>query len=140
MKRISLIVLLLIIALLVVACSSTDSASPEPPSSQPPGQQPTLSTQTTPPAPAGNCQSRLDGKVVNTATNQSPANVTVEISSASFKAKTFTDNNGLYGFFGLCAGEYTIAITPPNSKTAQSGPKVTLDGTNKRVKFDLSYK
>jgi ABC-type oligopeptide transport system substrate-binding subunit len=138
MKKISLIVLLLIVASLVVACSSSESPGEQP--QQPPAQQPTLPTQTTPPAPAGNCQSRLDGKVVNTATNQSPANVTVEIASASFKAKTFTDNNGLYGFFGLCAGEYTISITPPNSKTAQSGPKVTLDGTNKRVKFDLSYK
>lgn len=138
MKRIFIFAAIFMLAALTAACSSnadTDQTAPQ----QPPAAQPTLGAQATLPAPVGNCQSRLWGKVENSATKQSPPNVTIEVASANFKGKTVTDNNGLYGFFGLCAGEYTVSITPPNAKTSQPGPKVSLDGA-KQVKFDLSYK
>ncbi len=133
MQRYVLLALLLVLALVTGACSSDSQEQPPEPA------QPTVAPGLTLPAPTGNCQSRLWGKVVNTANNQSPPNVTVEVASGNFKGKTITDNNGLYGFFGLCAGDYTVSITPPNAKASQPGPKVTLDGA-KQVKVDLSYR
>ncbi len=109
--------------------------SSAPPEEQTPGEptvQPTL------PAPVGACQAKLTGKVTNTTTGQSPANVVVEITSAGKTIKTITDPNGLYGFAGLCAGDYAVNVTPPNGK-AQPGPQVPLDGA-KAVKQDLTFK
>ena len=140
MRKLFGLVVLLLLAVLIAGCSDSSAVTPDqPPPDQPPAVQPTAAAAGTLPAPVGNCQSRLTGKVVNTSNNQSPPNVSIEIASGNTKAKTVTDNNGLYGFFGLCAGEYTVSITPPNAKAAQPGPKVSLDGA-KQVKFDLSYK
>ncbi|MBI3913856.1 MAG: carboxypeptidase regulatory-like domain-containing protein [Chloroflexi bacterium] len=137
MQKLFMPVVLLLLVALIAGCSDSPPDQPQP--DQPPAAQPTAAVAGTLPAPVGNCQSRLTGKVVNTGNNQSPPNVTIEIASGNTKAKTVTDNNGLYGFFGLCAGEYTVSITPPNAKASQPGPKVSLDGA-KQVKFDLSYK
>ncbi len=139
MRKSFLILITLLLAAGIVGCSSDQPAPDQPDPQAPPATQPTLASKGTLPAPVGNCQSRLWGKVENSTNKQSPPNVSVEVASVNFKGKTLTDNNGLYGFFGLCAGEYTVSITPPNAKASQPGPKVSLDGA-KQVKFDLSYK
>ncbi len=138
MKRILLALFLLTLTTLVVAC---DLLPAEQPSEQPqPAAVPTAiqSQPNTPPVPTGACRSRLWGKVTNATTGQAPANVVVEIAGGALKGKTTTDANGLYGFDGLCAGDFTLTITPPNGKP-QPGPKTTIDGT-KQVKVDLSFK
>lgn len=138
MKRAVLVIVLLVLALLSVACDVFSSLAGEPP---PPVEEPTApapSAATPLPLPVGACQSKLSGKVVNSANNQPTANVTIEIVSGAKTIKTTSDPNGLYGFAGLCAGEYTISVTPPGGK-AQPGPKITLDGS-KAVRADLSFK
>ncbi|MBI4790157.1 MAG: carboxypeptidase regulatory-like domain-containing protein [Chloroflexi bacterium] len=135
MKRLLFVVVLLLVALLSVAC---DAFSPAPPADQsPPPAGPT--GQSSLPVPVGNCQSRLWGKVTNAATGQSPANVAIEVVSGGKTFKTVTDPNGLYGFAGLCAGEYAMTLTPPGGKGIPNPNKVTLDGAQP-IKVDLTYK
>ncbi len=139
MKRILIIVLLLILAVLSVACDAFSSAQP---TDQPP--LPQLATPGTggqtaaPPPPAGSCQARLWGKIVN-ASGQARPNSQVDIVSRNFKAKTVADANGLYGFAGLCAGDYSITVTPQGGQAQPMPNKVTLDGS-KQVKVDLQTK
>lgn len=138
MKRILLALFLLTLAILVVACDLLPADQPAQP---PPGDAPSATTPSqpnTPPVPTGACRARLWGKVTNATTGQAPANVIVEIAGGALNGKTTTDANGLYGFDGLCAGDYALTITPPNGKP-QPGPKTTIDGT-KQVKVDLSFK
>ena len=80
----------------------------------------------------------LWGKVTSDK-GQSGPNIAVDITNGSFKAKTVTDANGLYGFAGLCAGEYTFNVTPPNGKAQPAGNKTPLEG-GKQIKVDLVYK
>jgi hypothetical protein len=139
MKRILLALFLFTLATLVVACDAQPS---EQPTQQPQGSAPSATTPSQPNNPASVpqsvCRSRVWGKVTNATTGQAPANVTVEIAGGALNGKTITDANGLYGYDGLCAGDYTLTITPPNGKP-QPGPKVTTDGT-KQVKVDMSFK
>ena len=138
MKRILLALFLFTLATLVAACDLLPS---EQPAQQPQGGAASATTPSQPnPAsvPLSACRSRLWGKVTNATTGQAPANVIVEIAGAALNGKTTTDANGLYGFDGLCAGDYTLTLTPPNGKP-QPGPKTTIDGT-KQVKVDLSFK
>lgn len=65
-----------------------------------------------------------------------PPDVVVEIKAGSKTIKTVTDANGLYGFAGLCAGEYAMTITPPGGKPIVNPNRVALDGSNP-VKVDL---
>ncbi len=146
MKQLALVVALLAVAVLLVACDLFSSPPPadlppsNPPVSNPPAAgSPAASNPATLPAPVGACQSRLWGKVTNSANGQSPANVTVEITLGSQSFKTASDNNGLYGFAGLCAGQYAISVTPPGGKAVPIANKATLDGAQP-VKLDLSYK
>lgn len=125
-----------ILALLSAACNAAGSPLPNQllPTNPPP-------VPLTAPASLrlGACQSRLFGKVINATTHQSPPNVTIEITAGSLKAKTVTDANGLYGFAGLCAGNYNMAITLPGGKPMVASSPITLDGTEP-VKQDLSFK
>ena len=139
MKRTAMILALFAVVALAAACDVFSSSSGEAPvapaaitSTPAPGQ-------ATLPAPAGACQSRLWGKITNATTGQAPANVAVEINDGGHKFKTVTDANGLYGFAGLCAGEYAMSITPPGGKALANPNKVTLDG-KQATKVDLSYK
>lgn len=146
MKRTALLLALLSIAVLATGCgifeaifppSSSDQSLPSP--SGQPASKPPAAGQATLPAPASACQSRLWGKVTNTANGQSPANVSIEVVSAGKSFKTVTDSNGLYGFAGLCSGDYALSITPPGGKAIPNPNSIKLDGTQP-VKVDLSYK
>ncbi len=141
----------LLVALLATACDlipGFGNSSEQPPASNPPSANPPAPTsaanppaagQATLPVPAGGCQSRLWGKVTNTANGQSPANVSIEVASSGKSYKTVTDPNGLYGFAGLCAGDYALSLTPPGGKPIANPNPVKLDGTQP-VKVDLNYK
>jgi len=138
MKRVLFALSLFVLAALLTACELFPSEQPPEEFQPAAASTPTPSQPNTPPVPTGACRARLWGKVTNATTGQAAANVTVEIAGGTLKGKTITDANGLYGFDGLCAGEYTLTITPPNGKP-QPGPKATTDGT-KQVKVDLSFK
>ncbi len=155
MKRsVVLLVCILLVALLATGCDlipgfgpseppqgnppSGNPPSANPPSGNPPANPPAAG-QATLPAPASGCQSRLWGKVTNTANGQSPANVSIEVVSGGRSFKTITDSNGLYGFAGLCSGEYALSLTPPGGKPIQNPNTIKLDGTQP-VKVDLNYK
>ncbi len=145
-----LLVCVLLIALLATGCdlipgfgNSEPTPASNPPAAKPPAATPPANPpaagQATLPAPAGGCQSRLWGKVTNTANGQSPANVSIEVVSGGQSFKTVTDANGLYGFAGLCAGDYTLSLTPPGGKVIPNPNPIKLDGTQP-VKVDLNYK
>ena len=63
----------------------------------------------------------------------------IDIKSGAFTAKTQSDDNGLYGFAGLCAGGYGFTVTlsgqPPKALALTS----TVDGAN-TVRTDLAVK
>lgn len=151
MKRSTvLLVCVVLVALLATACdlipglgpSQAPTTSPlpaNPPAGNPPVSNPPAAGQSTLPAPASACQSRLWGKVTNTANGQSPANVSIEAVSGGKSFKTVTDANGLYGFAGLCSGDYALSLTPPGGRGIQNPNTVKLDGTQS-VKVDLNYK
>jgi hypothetical protein len=88
--------------------------------------------------PAGACQSRLGGKLSSNTGKQQPVNVVVEIVSGNKKLQAKTDKNGLYGFAGLCAGQYAVSITPPGGARKSDVSRIALDGSNP-AKLDLSY-
>lgn len=132
-----LCVVLLLAATLSAACDAFSSASPASQSQTPAKTQ--AVGQTPLPVPVGDCQSRLWGKITNATNGQSPPNVAVEVVNGGKTFKTVTDPNGLYGFAGLCAGEYSMSLTPPGGKPISNPNKVTLDGSQP-VKVDLTYK
>ncbi len=139
MRRISLTLLLLALAVVAAGCDIFSSEQPTD-QSQPPAQPaaPVTGGQSTVLPPAGACQSRLWGKLVF-ASGQPKPNTQVDIVSSTFRAKTTADANGLYGFAGLCAGEYSISVTPPGGQPQPAPNKVALDGS-KQVKVDLQVK
>jgi hypothetical protein len=144
MKRLSILVLMLVVVALLMGCQSFSSAdptqAPPPPasSSQPAATKPAGTGPTIPPA-AGKCQSRLWGKVTAATGGAIKPNTTIDIASGTFKAKTQTDANGLYGFAGLCSGDYTLSATPQGG-AAQAWPnKIPVDGANE-VKLDVPVK
>ena len=53
--------------------------------------------------------------------------------------KTITDPGGLYGFAGLCAGEYVMTLTPAGAGAIKNPNRVKLDGAAS-VKVDLPYR
>ncbi len=136
MKRL-LIGTLLLVAVLSTGCnlfSSQPSEQAQEPT-PPPGASPAKATLA---LPASTCQSRLDGSITNKASKLPPANVLVEIASGDKKLQAKTDKNGLYGFAGLCAGQYAVSMTPPGGNRKADVSKVSLDGAN-ASKLDLNY-
>lgn len=123
---------LLIAAAVLAACnpysSNTDTGAPVP-----------TAIPVVNPARQGPCNSRLGGKITNVGTDQPTANVAVEVKAGGKAIKTVTDNNGLYGFAGLCAGEYVMTITPPGGSTISNPNTVTLNGSDP-VKVNLPYR
>ena len=133
---------LLVVAVLVAGCDAFSSSQPTtlpPPTDANPSTPKASGGTATLPVPLGACQSRLWGKITNATTGQSPANIAVEADSGNNNFKTVTDANGLYGFAGLCAAEYSLTLTPPGGKPILNPNKVALDG-KQATKVDLSYK
>ena len=75
----------------------------------------------------------------NTATNLPPTNAAIEIVREGKSYKTITDPGGLYGFAGLCAGEYAMTLTPAGAGAIKNPNRVKLDGAAS-VKVDLPYR
>ncbi len=132
-----LIGMLLLIAVLSTGCdlfSSQPSDQPQDSGSPPKADQ----AKATLPVPAGTCQSRLGGKITSTASKKPPVSVVVEIASSNKKLQAKTDANGMYGFAGLCAGQYAVSITPPGGARKPDVSRVSVDGSN-AAKLDLSF-
>ena len=97
--------------------------SPIPPTTtRPPSQPPST------PRPDPNCQSVVEGNVFNSA-GQRARGATVSIEGAGWSRTMATDDNGHFGFGGLCAGTATLRAT---LLSGQSVPAVTvtLNGKN----------
>ncbi len=139
-----LIGMLVLIAVTSTGCSLFSSQPSEPPADVPASEpvyqpaQPAVPVSATLPRPLAKCQSSLGGKITDNATQKSPANISVEIASGTKKFQTKTDANGLYGFAGLCAGQYEVSITPPGRGALANVSRVTLDGANPG-RLDLTY-
>src|SRR2546426_3103495 len=115
---------LLIIVLLATGCASVEptaipvNATIEPLSVASPAAAAT---------PINKCQSQLLGRVLDA--NSAPVKgATVETRSGNFSAKTVSDDNGLYGFAGLCAGTYSFNVTLPGQRAKAVAATIALDG------------
>lgn len=86
------------------------------------------------PKPAPNCQSTVEGYVLNMA-GQQVAGATVRITSTGSSSQVLTDGGGHYAFGGLCAGSYTLQATLPNGKATQAAT-ANVTGQN-TVRLDL---
>lgn len=133
-----LIGMLLLIAVLSTGCELFSSQ----PSDQAPEKSgnPSKAEQgkATLPLPASTCQSRIAGKITTSKSKQAPVGVLIEIVAGTKKLQAKTDANGLYGFAGLCAGQYSVSITPPGGARKADVTQVSLDGAN-LAKLDLNY-
>jgi carboxypeptidase family protein len=130
--------LVLILLLLATGCVTTIEPTAIPVSPNP-TVAPQIQTANTPQLPPqGNCQSKLLGRVVD-ANGALAKGAVIEIKSGSFNAKALSDDNGLYGFAGLCAGGYGFTVTLPGKSPRALATTATLDGAN-TVKTDLAVK
>jgi hypothetical protein len=130
--------LILILLLLATGCVTTIVPTAVPPS---PNLTVAPQNQTTsvPQSPAqGQCQSKLLGRVVD-ANGALAKGAVIAIKSGSFTAKTLSDDNGLYGFAGLCAGTYGFTVTLPSKPPKTLTTSATLDGGN-TARTDLAVK
>lgn len=88
-----------------------------------------------PPA-QGSCQSKLLGRLAD-ANGGVIKGAVVQVNSGNFSAKTLSDDNGLFGFAGLCAGTYAFTVTVPGKSPKALAATSTLDGAN-TVRTDLT--
>jgi Carboxypeptidase regulatory-like domain len=134
--------LILVLFLLATGCVTTIQPTTSPPSTSPPGINPTavqVQSANTPQAPSqATCQSKLLGRVVD-AKGALAKGAVIDIKSGSFTAKTLSDDNGLYGFAGLCAGGYGFTVTLSGQSPKALSATATLDGAN-TVRTDLAVK
>ncbi len=136
MKKVISVLLLLVV--LAAGCSSTievPTAIPVNPTATVQSASATATAQLPPPS---KCQSKLLGKVQD-ANGALAKGATIEIKGGSFSGKTLSDDNGLYGFAGLCAGTYTFSVTLSGQAAKAVATTATLDGSNS-VKTDLQVK
>ena len=128
---------ILILLLLATGCVTTIE-----PTTSPSGPNPTaiqVQNVNTAAAPAqGKCQSKLLGRVMD-ANGALAKGAVVNIKSGSFTAKTVSDDNGLYGFAGLCAGGYGFTVTLKGQAPKTVSATATIDGAN-TVRTDLAVK
>jgi hypothetical protein len=128
----------LLLLLLVAGCVTTIEPTTVP-SSPNPNVNPQVQTTNVPQAGSqGKCQSKLLGRVVD-ANGVLAKGAVIEIKNSSFNAKTLTDDNGLYGFAGLCAGGYGFTVTLPGQSAKALATSAAVDGAN-TVKTDLAVK
>lgn len=85
--------------------------------------------------PAPDCQSVVEGKVIS-ASEQPGIGATVNIKGEGWSNAMLTDDNGHYGFGGLCAGAVSLTAYLANGQISQSA-QVSLNGKDK-VQVDLS--
>jgi cytoskeletal protein RodZ len=128
----------------------TDTPQPEPtdtpaPPTDTPRPQPTDTSQPEPsatvkppddtqPEPNPACQSAVGGTVRNTA-GQVVAGASVQIQGEGWSRGMLTDDQGHYGFAGLCAGEVTLNAALPGGQPLPA-TTVSLDGQN-QTQVDL---
>ncbi len=141
-----LFMLCIVALLLVTGCASTiePTAAPVQPNAAAtnPGVAPAAAASPTVQLrPTGNCQSRITGHVLN-ATGTIIKGATIELRGNAIKGtppKAVTDDNGLYGFAGLCAGTYTFTVTAPGQRAVSPAQNASVDGANS-VRADLTIK
>jgi hypothetical protein len=80
------------------------------------------------------CRSRVEGSVVD-ASGQGVRGATVTIQGEGWSSGTLTNDNGQYGFAGLCAGTSTLSATLPDGQPGAVAT-VSFDGQNS-VYLDL---
>jgi hypothetical protein len=81
------------------------------------------------------CQSLVEGTVTGDV-GQGVAGATVSIQGPGWASSMMTDDNGRFGFGGLCAGSATLQGTLPNSQLTAAAA-VSLDGKS-GVNIELS--
>lgn len=143
--------LLLLLVVLAAGCATTvePTAIPVNPTAVPvvnptavpvvnPTTAPVQATNTPGLPPPSKCQSKLLGRVLDA--NATPAKgAVIEIKGGTFSGKTLSDDNGLYGFAGLCAGTYSFSVTLTGQQPKPVAATATVDGTN-TVRADLNVK
>ncbi len=141
------LVLSLIVLLVITGCASTIEPTPVPTSAGPapvqlaPSQQVSPVSQTAPtqpPPPPSKCQSKITGRVLDAKGNIAKG-ATVTVKSGSFTAKTLSDDNGLYGFAGLCGGTYSFTVQLSGQAAKAVAADASVDGNNS-AKADLNVK
>ncbi len=104
--------------------------TPRPPAATPKPAEPTALEPPAPPQntprPDPNCQSTVEGDVTDAA-GQEATGATVNIQGEGWSRAMLTNDNGHYGFGGLCAGPATVNATLSNGQTTAS-KTVSLDG------------
>lgn len=134
-KNLSLVLILLLLA---TGCASTIEPTAIPVNSSPVVAPQTLATSTAQLPPPSKCQSKLLGRVLD-ATGALAKGAVIEIKKGSFNAKTLSDDNGLYGFAGLCQGTYAFAVTLSGKPAKPLAAQATVDGAN-TANADLTVK
>ncbi len=91
------------------------------------------------PSPSG-CQSKITG-VVTGPNGQLLKNAQVELNGGALKSpsRTVTDDNGLYGFAGLCGGAYTLTVIVSGQPAKKIPLTASVDGVNS-TRADLPVK
>lgn len=122
----------------------TDTPTTEPPTNTPtteppantPTDSPTKEPKPNPPSrPDPNCQSSVEGNVLNSS-GEGVTGATVSIESSEFSRAMMTDDNGHYGFGGLCSSKATLQAAAAGGHT---GPAVIVDLTGQNhLQVDLS--
>src|SRR5512140_1363092 len=128
---------LLILGLLLAGCASTFEPTAIPVQSNPAATNPAVAplavaTPTVPLRPVGNCQSRLMGRVLDSS-GKLIKGATIDLRGSAIKGtppRAVSDDNGLYGFAGLCAGSYTFAVTAPGKQAEALAVTISIDGAN----------
>ncbi len=87
------------------------------------------------PRPDPNCQSVVEGSVLDAA-SKGVQGATVSIEGAGWSKTMLTDDNGHYGFGGLCPGTAVLRAALPGGRVS-STVTVELDG-KKHLYFDLT--
>ncbi len=101
-------------------------ASPTPKDTNTPPSQPPAQPQGTPRPPDPACQSVVEGYVID-ARGERTRGATVLIEGEGWSNGMLTDDEGHYGFGGLCAGTATLQAFLPNGQTSQAA-RINLNG------------
>ncbi len=146
MKKIFYISILAV--LLLAGCASTIEptampvqSNPQPASTNPAVAPRAVTSQTVQAHPVGNCQSRILGRILDTS-GKLIKGATIDLRGNAIKGtppRAVSDDNGLYGFAGLCAGSYSFTVTAPGKAAEALSTTVAVDGAN-TGKADLTVK